>query len=393
MKLELLAKLNITAKVILAVTVVVASVVARPANGQYGPRGSQAGTQSVFDQAEKALDGGDVSTAVELLTPLAQKGNAGAQSCLGVAYQLAKNYEEAARWYRLAANQGEAEAQLGLGHLYERGQGLPKDIKEANRLFRLAADQNDGEAQYSLAASYASGEGFPKDYLLAYMWITLSNSGAWLFPDTKPTTEIHTILGNLAGKMTKAQIADAQRLVREWKPKVNPVSCTILKDLCRPGQNQLISNGQMLATPQSSLHSDSPHPQQVVPIFNVPGVINIKFSGDVLAKIYLGKITQWSDSSIAKDNPGVHLPDQKIVVVHRSDGSGTTYNFTEYLSKVSSEWANGPGKSTSISWPVGIAGKGNEGVAGLVSHVPGGIGYVDTDFARQNHIPFGAITK
>jgi len=91
----------------------------------------------------------------------------------------------------------------------------------------------------------------------------------------------------------------------------------------------------------------------VVPIFNVPGVGDIKFSGDVLADIYLGKITMWNDARIAKDNPGVKLPDQKIIVVHRSDGSGTTYIWTDYLSKVSSDWGNGPGKGTSMSWPVG----------------------------------------
>ena len=102
----------------------------------------------------------------------------------------------------------------------------------------------------------------------------------------------------------------------------------------------------------------------VVPVFNVPGVNDLKFSPDVLADIFLGKITNWNDARIAKDNPGVNLPDQKIIVVHRSDGSGTTYIFTDYLSKVSTEWANGPGKGTSLSWPVGVGGKGNEGVAG-----------------------------
>jgi phosphate transport system substrate-binding protein len=103
----------------------------------------------------------------------------------------------------------------------------------------------------------------------------------------------------------------------------------------------------------------------VVPIFNVPGVNDIKFSSDVLADIFLGKIDQLERCPrIAKDNPGVKLPDQKITVVHRSDGSGTTYIFTDYLSKVSKDWANGPGKGASISWPVGVGGKGNEGVAG-----------------------------
>jgi phosphate transport system substrate-binding protein len=129
----------------------------------------------------------------------------------------------------------------------------------------------------------------------------------------------------------------------------------------------------------------------VVPIFNVPGVGDIKFSGDVLADIYLGKILLWNDGRIVKDNPGVNLPNQKIIVVHRSDGSGTTYIWTDYLGKVASEWANGPGKGTSPSWPVGVGGKGNEGVAGLVRQMPGAIGYVELIYALQNKISFGAV--
>ena len=129
----------------------------------------------------------------------------------------------------------------------------------------------------------------------------------------------------------------------------------------------------------------------VVPVFNVPGVNELKFSSDVLSDIFLGKITTWSDGRIAKDNPGVKLPDQKIIVVHRSDGSGTTYIFTDYLSKVSPEWASGPGKGASPSWPVGVGGKGNEGVAGLVRQLPGAIGYVELIYALQNHISFGSV--
>jgi phosphate transport system substrate-binding protein len=129
----------------------------------------------------------------------------------------------------------------------------------------------------------------------------------------------------------------------------------------------------------------------VVPVFNVPGVSNVRFSGGVLANIYLGKISMWNDAQIAKDNPGVHLPDQKIIVVHRSDGSGTSFIFTDYLSKVSPEWGNGPGKGTSPSWPAGVGGKGNEGVAGLVRQLPGAIGYVELIYALQNHIAFGAV--
>ncbi|MGD0891940.1 MAG: phosphate ABC transporter substrate-binding protein PstS [Terracidiphilus sp.] len=129
----------------------------------------------------------------------------------------------------------------------------------------------------------------------------------------------------------------------------------------------------------------------VVPIFNVPGVGDIKFSGDVLADIFLGKIVTWNDGRIARDNPGVNLPNQKIIVVHRSDGSGTTYIWTDYLSKVNSDWGNGPGKGTSPSWPVGVGGKGNEGVAGLVRQLPGAIGYVELIYALQNHISFGEV--
>ena len=129
----------------------------------------------------------------------------------------------------------------------------------------------------------------------------------------------------------------------------------------------------------------------VVPIFNVPGVNDLRFSPDVLADIYLAKIANWNDPRIAKDNPGVHLPDQKIIVVHRSDGSGTSFIFTDYLSKVSTDWANGPGKGTSVNWPTGVGGKGNEGVAGYVRQLPGAIGYVELIYALQNHINYGAI--
>jgi phosphate transport system substrate-binding protein len=111
----------------------------------------------------------------------------------------------------------------------------------------------------------------------------------------------------------------------------------------------------------------------------------------VLADIYLNKIQNWSDPRIAKDNPGVKLPDLKIIVVHRSDGSGTTYIFTDYLSKVSKEWAGGPGKGTSPSWPAGVGGKGNEGVAGLVRQLPGSIGYVELIYALQNKISYGSV--
>jgi phosphate transport system substrate-binding protein len=129
----------------------------------------------------------------------------------------------------------------------------------------------------------------------------------------------------------------------------------------------------------------------VVPVFNVPGVSELRFSGKTLADIYLGKITSWDDGEIAKDNPGVKLPAQKIIVVHRSDGSGTSFIFTDYLSKVSKDWNDGPSKGTSVAWPAGVGGKGNEGVAGLVRQLPGAIGYVELIYALQNHINYGAV--
>lgn len=132
----------------------------------------------------------------------------------------------------------------------------------------------------------------------------------------------------------------------------------------------------------------------VVPIYNLPGVSNdLKFSPDVLADIYLGKITKWNDSRLAKDNPGVKLPGSDIITVHRADGSGTTYIFTDYLSKVSDAWKSGPGKGTSISWPgnssSSLGGKGNEGVSGTVRQTPGAIGYVELIYAAQNKIQYG----
>jgi phosphate transport system substrate-binding protein len=129
----------------------------------------------------------------------------------------------------------------------------------------------------------------------------------------------------------------------------------------------------------------------VVPIFNVPGINDIKFSPDVLADIYLNKITYWNDARIKKDNPGVNLPNLKIIVVHRADGSGTTYIFTDYLSKVSKDWANGPGRGASPSWPTGVAGKGNEGVAGYVRQLSGSLGYVELIYALQNKISYGDV--
>ncbi len=130
----------------------------------------------------------------------------------------------------------------------------------------------------------------------------------------------------------------------------------------------------------------------VVPAYNVPGVSGeLKFTPEALAGIYLGKITTWNDPAIAKANPGVTLPAQPIVVVHRSDGSGTTYIFTDYLSNVSPEWKSGPSKGTSVKWPVGLGAKGNEGVAGMIRQMQGSIGYVELIYAVQNNISYGSV--
>ena len=130
----------------------------------------------------------------------------------------------------------------------------------------------------------------------------------------------------------------------------------------------------------------------VVPAYNVPGVTeSLKFTPQILADIFLGKITNWNDAAIAKANPGVKFPNSPIVVVHRSDGSGTTYVFTDYLSKVNGDWKSGPGKGTSVKWPVGIGAKGNEGVAGMVRQMEGALGYVELIYAEQNKIPYGSV--
>lgn len=130
----------------------------------------------------------------------------------------------------------------------------------------------------------------------------------------------------------------------------------------------------------------------VVPAYNVPGVSGeIKFTPEALAGIFLGKITKWNDKALTSANAGVKLPDQDIVVVHRSDGSGTTFVWTDYLSKISPEWKSKVGSNTSVKWPVGLGGKGNEGVAGVVRQQPGAIGYVELIYALQNNITFGTV--
>ncbi|MBF0510900.1 MAG: phosphate ABC transporter substrate-binding protein PstS [Candidatus Omnitrophica bacterium] len=130
----------------------------------------------------------------------------------------------------------------------------------------------------------------------------------------------------------------------------------------------------------------------VVVSYNLDGINKgLKLSGDVLADIYLGKITQWNDSRIAAQNTGVNLPNQGIVVVHRSDGSGTSFIFTDYLSSVSSDWKARVGKATSVNWPLGLGGKGNEGVAGMIKQTSGSIGYVELAYAKQNNLPYAFL--
>lgn len=130
----------------------------------------------------------------------------------------------------------------------------------------------------------------------------------------------------------------------------------------------------------------------VVPAYNIPGVTGeVKFTPDALAGIFLGKISKWNDKAITSANPGVNFPDKEIIVVHRSDGSGTTFIWTDYLSKISPEWKGQVGADTSVKWPVGLGQKGNEGVAGSLRQMSGAIGYVELIYAIQNNIPYGSV--
>lgn len=130
----------------------------------------------------------------------------------------------------------------------------------------------------------------------------------------------------------------------------------------------------------------------VVPAYNLPDVSKeLRFSGDSLAAIFLGKVTKWNDPVIAKDNPGVNLPDKGIIVVHRAEASGTSYIFTDFLSKVSPEWQQKVGKGTAVQWPAGLGQQGNEAVAGTVRQMDGAIGYVELIYALQNKISFGPV--
>jgi phosphate transport system substrate-binding protein len=152
-----------------------------------------------------------------------------------------------------------------------------------------------------------------------------------------------------------------------------------------------MTDDQLKAAPGAVLHFPTVL-GGVVPVYNIPGVsAELKFSGKVLADIFLGRIAKWNDAAIKALNPGVNLPDTDIFVVHRSEGSGTTYIWVDFLSKASSDFKSKVGVATSVNWPVGVGGKGNEGLAGLVKQTPGAIGYVELIYASQNKIAYGSV--
>ena len=131
----------------------------------------------------------------------------------------------------------------------------------------------------------------------------------------------------------------------------------------------------------------------IVPVVNIPGIAagKLDLTGPVLADIYLGKVKNWNDPEIAKINPGTKLPSSAIVVVHRSDGSGTTFNFTHYLAQVSPAWKSGPGEGKTVNWPAGVGGKGNEGVAAYVKQLPNALGYIEYAYVMQNHMAYALL--
>src|SRR5437867_12681850 len=152
-----------------------------------------------------------------------------------------------------------------------------------------------------------------------------------------------------------------------------------------------MTNDQLLAAPGKILHFPTVL-GAVVPIYNIPNLkAELKFNGQVLADIFLGKITKWNDPALTKLNPGVNLPATDITVVHRADGSGTTYIWVDFLSKISPEFKSKVGVNTAVNWPAGLGGKGNEGVAGLVTQSPGSLGYVELIYALQNKISAGSV--
>jgi phosphate transport system substrate-binding protein len=151
-----------------------------------------------------------------------------------------------------------------------------------------------------------------------------------------------------------------------------------------------MSDENLSKAPGKLLHIPTVAGADVV-AYNLPGNPALKFDADTIAGIFLGQIKKWNDPKIAATNPGVKLPDKDIVVVHRSDGSGTTFIFTDYLSKISPEWKQKVGTNTSVNWPTGIGGKGNEGVSGQVKQTPGALGYVELIYAVQNKMPYAEV--
>ena len=151
-----------------------------------------------------------------------------------------------------------------------------------------------------------------------------------------------------------------------------------------------MSDENLAKAPGKLLHIPTVAGADVV-AYNLPGNPALKFDADTIAGIFLGQITKWSDPKIAATNPGISLPNSDIVVVHRSDGSGTTYIWTDYLSKISPEWKSKVGTNTSVNWPTGLGGKGNEGVAGQIKQTPGALGYVELIYAVQNKMPYAEV--
>ncbi|SPE55571.1 phosphate transporter subunit; periplasmic-binding component of ABC superfamily [Verrucomicrobia bacterium] len=151
-----------------------------------------------------------------------------------------------------------------------------------------------------------------------------------------------------------------------------------------------MSDANLASAPAKLLHIPTVAGAVVV-TYNVPGLVGLKLDGPTLADIFLGNLTSWDDRRLGALNPGAKLPKMDIVVVHRSDGSGTTYIFTDYLSSVSQDWERKAGRNTSVKWPIGLGAKGNEGVAGQVKQMPGTVGYVELAYAHQNSLPTAAI--
>jgi phosphate transport system substrate-binding protein len=229
----------------------------------------------------------------------------------------------------------------------------------------------------ALAAIASSVFGY--QYLSTTQTITLNGAGATFpFPlIDKWTAEYHKIKANI---QINYQSIGSGGGIRQYTVKTVDFGAT-----------DAPLTAQQFANATNTLHI----PETiggVVPTYNLPNIASgLRFSGAVLADIFLGKITKWNDTLLQALNPSVNLPSQDIIVVHRSDGSGTTFVWTDYLSDVSSEWRTTVGKSTSVNWPTGLGGKGNEGVAGIVSQNRYTIGYVEFIYAKNNNLPWGYV--